>query len=62
MTGLSNGSGAQSNGSRLLETRLGRLLVFSLLYLSEGIPWGFSAIALVTYLRRQGVGVGEIGA
>ena len=45
----------------ILETRLGRLVAFSLLYLSEGIPFGFSAIALVTYMRQQGVGLTEIG-
>ena len=45
----------------ILETRLGRLVAFSLLYLSEGIPFGFSAIALVTYMRQRGVGLTEIG-
>lgn len=46
----------------LLATRAGRLLAFSLLYLSEGIPFGFSAIALTVYLRQGGVGLAEIGA
>lgn len=45
----------------VLETRRGRLAAFSLLYLSEGIPFGFSAIALVTWMRQQGVGLTEIG-
>lgn len=45
----------------VLETRRGRLTAFSLLYLSEGIPFGFSAIALVTWMRQQGVGLTEIG-
>lgn len=45
----------------VLKTRGGRLTAFSLLYLSEGIPFGFSAIALTTYLRQQGVGNTEIG-
>ncbi len=48
-------------GKDALETRLGRVLTFSLLYLTEGIPFGFSAIALTTYLRQQGVGLTEIG-
>jgi MFS family permease len=47
--------------SRALETKGGRLTAFSLLYLSEGIPFGFSAIALVAYLRQSGVGLTEIG-
>jgi PAT family beta-lactamase induction signal transducer AmpG len=46
----------------LLATRWGRLLTFSLLYLSEGIPFGFSAIALTVYLRQSGAGLAEIGA
>jgi MFS family permease len=46
----------------LLGTRAGRLFTFSLLYLSEGIPFGFSAIALTVYLRQGGVGLAEIGA
>lgn len=45
----------------ILETRRGRLTAFSLLYLSEGIPFGFAAVALVTFLRQQGVGLTEIG-
>lgn len=44
-----------------LATRRGRIATFALLYLSEGIPFGFSAIALVAYLRQQGVDLGEIG-
>ena len=45
----------------VLESRRGRLTAFSLLYLSEGIPFGFSAIALTAYLRQSGVGLTEIG-
>lgn len=45
----------------ILKTKNGRLLAFSLLYLSEGIPFGFSAIALATHLRMSGVGLTEIG-
>lgn len=46
----------------LLATRHGRLTAFFFLYLTEGIPLGFVAIALATTLRRQGVGPAEIGA
>jgi PAT family beta-lactamase induction signal transducer AmpG len=45
----------------VLASKGGRLTAFSLLYLSEGIPFGFSAIALTAYLRKQGVGLTEIG-
>jgi MFS family permease len=46
----------------LLSTRRGRLSAFFLLYVTEGIPLGFAATAVATQMRRQGVGVGEIGA
>ncbi len=45
-----------------LNTRAGRLAVFSLMYLSEGIPVGFSTIALAAFLRQQGSGLTEVGA
>ncbi|MEJ6001072.1 MFS transporter [Paucibacter soli] len=46
----------------LLGSRKGRLSAFFLLYMTEGIPLGFAAIAVATQLRRQGVGPAEIGA
>ena len=45
-----------------LSTRVGRLISFSLLYLTEGIPFGFSAVALAAELRSRGVSNTEIGA
>ena len=46
----------------LLSTSKGRLAAFFFLYVTEGIPLGFAAIAVATQLRRQGVGPAEIGA
>jgi MFS family permease len=46
----------------LLATRHGRLATFFFLYLTEGIPLGFVAVAVATQLRRMGVGPAEIGA
>lgn len=46
----------------LLESRLGRLVAFFFLYVTEGIPLGFAATAIATQLRRQDVGPAEIGA
>jgi PAT family beta-lactamase induction signal transducer AmpG len=46
----------------LLATRLGRLVAFFFLYVTEGIPLGFAATAVATQLRRQDVGPAEIGA
>ncbi|HUG11982.1 MAG TPA: MFS transporter [Opitutaceae bacterium] len=46
----------------LLATRNGRLLAFFSLYLTEGIPLGFTAVAIATQMRRQGLGPAEIGA
>jgi MFS transporter, PAT family, beta-lactamase induction signal transducer AmpG len=46
----------------LLSTRKGRLTAFFLLYVTEGIPLGFTATAIATQMRRQGVGPEAIGA
>lgn len=36
--------------------------MFALLYFSEGLPWGFTAIALAALLRREQASLAEIGA
>jgi len=46
----------------LLATKKGRLTAFFLLYVTEGIPLGFTATAIATQMRRQGVGAAAIGA
>ena len=46
----------------LLDTRNGRFLSFGLLYVSEGIPYGFTSIAMVTFMRTQGLSLEQIGA
>jgi len=46
----------------LLATRNGRLAAFFLLYMTEGIPLAFTATAIATQMRRQGVGPEMIGA
>jgi len=46
----------------LLSTRAGRLTAFFLLYATEGIPLGFTATAIATQMRRQGLGPVAIGA
>ena len=45
----------------LLKTKNGRFLTFGLLYISEGIPYGFTSIAMVTFMRQQGVSLELIG-
>jgi PAT family beta-lactamase induction signal transducer AmpG len=45
----------------LLATRKGRLAAFFLLYITEGIPLGFTATAIATQMRRGGLGPAEIG-
>jgi len=45
----------------LLATKNGRLAAFFALYLTEGIPLGFTATAIATQMRRQGLGPAEIG-
>ena len=46
----------------LLGTRNGRFLTFGLLYISEGIPYGFTSVAMVTFMRQHGLGLDVIGA
>jgi MFS transporter, PAT family, beta-lactamase induction signal transducer AmpG len=46
----------------LLATKWGRMAAFFFLYMTEGIPLGFTATAVATQMRRQGLGVAEIGA
>lgn len=46
----------------LLATKAGRLTTFFLLYVTEGIPLGFTATAIATQMRRQGLGPVAIGA
>jgi PAT family beta-lactamase induction signal transducer AmpG len=46
----------------LLASRRGRLAAFFLLYVTEGIPLGFTATAIATQMRRQGLSPAEIGA
>ncbi|MCX7064035.1 MAG: MFS transporter [Proteobacteria bacterium] len=45
-----------------LATRRGRLLTFFLLYVSEGIPLGFTATVIATHMRRDGLDPAVIGA
>jgi PAT family beta-lactamase induction signal transducer AmpG len=47
--------------TNLLATRRGKLTAFFLLYIAEGIPLGFTAVALAAQMRRQGVGPAAIG-
>jgi PAT family beta-lactamase induction signal transducer AmpG len=46
----------------LLATRRGRLAAFFLLYVTEGIPSGFSTVAVAATMRRQGLEPAAIGA
>lgn len=45
----------------LLATKWGRLLTFFLLYITEGIPLGFTATVMAQQMRRGGMGTDEIG-
>jgi PAT family beta-lactamase induction signal transducer AmpG len=46
----------------MLARRDGRFLAFSILYISEGIPYGFTSVAMVAFMRQQGVSLDLIGA
>ena len=45
-----------------LATRVGRLWAFFFLYVTEGISLGFAAIAVATYMRRNGVDTNDVAA
>jgi len=45
----------------LLATKAGRFVAFFLLYVTEGVPLGFTATAVATQMRRLGVGPAAIG-
>jgi PAT family beta-lactamase induction signal transducer AmpG len=45
----------------LLSSRKGRLAAFFLLYITEGIPLGFTATAIAAQMRRGGLGPEAIG-
>jgi MFS transporter, PAT family, beta-lactamase induction signal transducer AmpG len=45
----------------LLATKTGRQAAFFLLYVTEGIPLGFTATAVATQMRRQGLTPSQIG-
>lgn len=46
----------------LLATKRGRMATFFFLYMTEGIPLGFTATAVATEMRRQGLGPAQVGA
>jgi len=46
----------------LLDTRNGRFTTFGVLYISEGIPYGFTSVAMVAFMRQYGVSLEAIGA
>jgi PAT family beta-lactamase induction signal transducer AmpG len=48
--------------TNLLESRKGRFIAFGLLYISEGIPFGFATTAMVMFMRLQGLSIEQIGA
>jgi MFS family permease len=48
-------------GFNLLDTRFGRMTAFFFLYVTEGIPLGFTATAVATQMRREGLTPGQIG-
>ncbi len=45
----------------LLASRNGRFTSFAVMYISEGIPYGFTSAAMVAYMRSQGVALDDIG-
>jgi PAT family beta-lactamase induction signal transducer AmpG len=50
------------HSKNLLNTRKGRFFTFGMLYISEGIPYGFTSTAMVAFMRTQGLSLEQIGA
>lgn len=46
----------------LLGSSRGRLLTFGLLYVSEGLAYGFTSTAMVAFMRTEGLSLSQIGA
>ena len=46
----------------LLGSTWGRYLSFGLMYVSEGIPYGFTSVAMVAIMRTEGISIFQIGA
>jgi PAT family beta-lactamase induction signal transducer AmpG len=59
---FSGAGGCNLPKKNLLGTRNGRFLTFGLLYLSEGVPYGFTSVAMVAFMRQQGMSLEAIGA
>lgn len=47
--------------NKLLGSRRGRLSAFGILYISEGIPYGFTTTAMVAFMRIEGLSLEQIG-
>ena len=47
--------------TNLLDSRRGRLSAFGILYISEGIPYGFTSTAMVAFMRIEGLSLEQIG-
>ena len=45
----------------MLDSRRGRLSAFGILYISEGVPYGFSSAAMVYFMRTEGLTLEQIG-
>lgn len=48
--------------TNLLNSRKGRFFAFGTLYISEGIPFGFSTTAMVMFMRLEGLSIEQVGA
>ena len=49
------------HSQNLLDSRKGRFVTFGILYISEGIPYGFTSTAMVAFMRTQGLSLEQIG-
>ena len=49
------------HSGNLLSTTNGRFTGFGIMYISEGIPYGFTSITMVALMRIEGLSIEKIG-
>ena len=53
-------SSPQTGGNSLVESYQSRVITLCVLYIAQGIPWGFITVTFVTFLAGEGVSAGKI--
>ena len=49
-----------SDGETLVDSYRARVITLSLLYVAQGVPWGFITVTMVTFLAAEGADAGDL--